>query len=207
MPTVCTQQMRSTAPGTWLRCRRGTSTTSPTPHPSRLQTRAASRDLGFCGPGPLPLQGEPLHGVPGASRHRCGAQVGHRGEGGASRVAERAACCGLGGPAPVMNLDDIQLPLLLNSRGGLGGRRDGKGSPSGPRDSVSEPPRQRALDGRRPSPRASAGPRSPQTPRLEPRQGEQHARRCSACPALGGLGTSPASELICLQTPSPCQRQ
>lgn len=107
------------------------------------------------------------------------------------------------GLTPVMNLDDIQLPLLLNSLGSLGVGRDERRQPGGPCDSVSEWPRQpaRAPPAR---PRQGSGPPGPPP---EPLQAEQQPGRCSACPELGGLGTAPASELICLQTPSPCQRQ
>lgn len=110
-----------------------------------------------------------------------------------------------------MNLDDIQ-PLLLNSLCGLGvAKRCAQGPQVNLLDSVSESPRQQAGA---PQTSAAAAPglglgraSVPSGPQLPARQGEQQRRLVFLCPALGGLGTGAASELICLQTPSPCQRQ
>lgn len=165
--------MRKAVLGPSLRCRRGPSPTSP-----RLQTwagRAQGRPLPMtlASAVPVPLQ-EPLGGSPG-SVGSLAAGLGTRGDGvgptwavGGILSGRASSRRGLGGLAPVMNLDDIRLPLLLNSLSGLGGGRDSKGSPSEPRDLVSEWPRQQAqrapaLDGRRPSPgpRQGPGPRRP----------------------------------------------
>lgn len=112
-----------------------------------------------------------------------------------------------------MNLDDIQLPLLLNSLSGPGGGRDSKGGPEevpglgvgvAPTTGPAGPGPGRPQPPPAPGPGRSALPAGP--PARAPTR--RTARGCcSARPALGGLGTSPASELICLQTPSPCQRQ
>lgn len=55
--------------------------------------------------------------------------AGPRGQWGASRVAGSAACGGWRGLTPLMNLDEIQLPLLLNSLSGLGVGRDEQREP------------------------------------------------------------------------------
>lgn len=96
------------------------------------------------------------------------------------------ACFGLGRLPPLMNLDGIQLPLLLNSLGGLGvasWQARSRGSPSRAGDSVFPP------DSRR----AGPAPRPPAPGTRDPcgRAADECNRggRCSACPALGGLGT------------------
>lgn len=72
-----------------------------------------------------------------------------------------------------MNLDDIQLPLLLNSPGSLGVGTDERREPGGPRDSVSDWPRQQARDGppapdaQRPRPGLGRAP-APRDPRWSP---------------------------------------
>lgn len=93
------------------------------------------------------------------------------------RVAERAACFGLGGLTPVMNLDDIQLPLLLNSLGGLGVGREERREPSKSRDLVLEGPRQQArAPGAWPAPLAHLGRAAVPGARLKPLQGGTAAR-------------------------------
>lgn len=114
-----------------------------------------------------------------------------------------------------MNSDDMQLLLLLNSLSGPVSEGTGRGGGGGSRDAVSERPQQQAsraptttpaLPGRRPSPGAWQGCGAP-GPRPEPQQGEQQRGLVFRVPCAGWSGDSPASELICLQTPSPCQHQ
>lgn len=206
----CLQSRDEKSPrGPSLRHTRGSLADEP---PSPDLGRSLPMTLAPAAPGPL--QEPSVAGSPGSAGPLAaglgtrGAVAGRTWAGGA---AERRS--GLGaGLASVMNLDDTEPPRLLNSLRGLGGRSDSKGSRSASRASVSARPRQQprrapAPHGRRPppGPRQGGGPRRPAAG--APTRRSARAGGCSACPALGGLGTARASELICLQTPSPCQRQ
>lgn len=142
---------------------------------------------------------------------------GPRGPSGASGAAERAAWQRAGSTGSVMNFDETRQPPLLNSLGGLGGGRDREGSRArlvtrcrgGPDDSPGEPrPWTAAAPDRGGGPGQGAGPRRPRGSSPDTANSARAAvARPALRPALGGLGTRAASELICLQTPSPCQRQ